>query len=79
MTPAVPGPAFDAAYAALQERYAHLVRVLAPVAVPRQVRPTVIYGWSRDNITMEALVRAFHFQAHGLPIVLKGTPYEMAS
>jgi hypothetical protein len=74
---AVPGPAFEAAYAALRDRYAHLTKVLAPVAVPGPVRPSVIYGWSRDNVPMEVLVRAYHFQAHGLPIVLHGTPYEM--
>ncbi len=74
---AIPGPAFDVAYEAVRARYAHLVPVLAPVAVPSRVRDSVIYGWSRDNIPMEALVRAFHFQAHGLPIVLRGTPYEM--
>lgn len=74
---AVPGPVFDAAYEALRARYAHLIPVMAPIAVPRQVRDSVIYGWSRDNVDMEALVRAFHFQAHGLPIVLRGTPYEM--
>jgi hypothetical protein len=76
---AIPGPAFDAAYEEVRARYAHLVPALAPIAVPREVRPSVIYGWSRDEVPMEALVRAFHFQAHGLPIVLRGTPYEMAS
>lgn len=76
---AIPGPAFDAAYEAVRARYAHLVPALAPVAVPGPVRASVIYGWSRDDIPMEALVRAFHFQAHGLPIVLKGTVYEMTS
>ncbi len=74
---AIPGPAFDRAYESIRARYAPLVAALAPVAVPPKVRDTVIYGWSRDDITMEALVRAFHFQAHGLPLVLRGTPYEM--
>lgn len=74
---AIPGPAFDAAYEALRARYAHLVPVLAPVAVPGPVRDSVIWGWSRDDLTMETLVRAYHFQAHGLPLVLRGTCYEM--
>jgi hypothetical protein len=74
---AVPGPAFDAAYEAVRARYAHLIPVLTPLAVPSRVRDTVIFGWSRDAIDMETLVRAFHFQAHGLPLVLRGTCYEM--
>jgi hypothetical protein len=74
---AIPGPAFDAAYEAVRARYEHLTRALAPIAVPGPIRPSVIYGWSRDDVDMETLVRAFHFQAHGMPLVLTGTCYEM--
>lgn len=74
---AVPGPALEAAYAALRARYAHLVKALAPVAVPGPVRPSVVYGWSRDPVDVDVLARAYHFQAHGMPLVLRGTPYEM--
>lgn len=74
---AVPGPAFDAAYEALRARYAPLVKVLAAVAVPNMVRPSVVWGWSRHDLTVEELARAMHFLAHGLPPVLHGTPYEM--
>ena len=75
--PAIPGPAFDAAYAAVRDRYAALTEVLSPVAMPGPVRDSVIFGWSRDPIDMDTLVRAYHFQAHGNPLVLRGTPYEI--
>lgn len=74
---AIPGPAFEAEYERVRARYAHLIPVLAPVAVDRRVRDSVIYGWSRDDIPLQDLARALHFQAHGLPLVLRGTCYEM--
>lgn len=74
---AIPGPALTAAYNALRERYAPVTAALAPLAVPVRVRPSVVHGWSRDDVDVAVLARVQHFTAHGMPLVLRGTPYQM--
>lgn len=74
----IPGTALYAeAKARVAARYTPLARALAPMAVPRRARGSVVHGYVYAPITTEELVRVEHFMVHGLPLVLRGTAWEM--
>lgn len=53
-------------------------RLYAPARIiPNAARPSVVYGWSRDDIDAETVEKVGHFLAHGDTSVLRGTPYEV--